>query len=176
DSSIYNLCDNTEQAIEHLAKRIESVLRTAKEDRRLVCTELLVPHLLTSQIAGEVIERAECEPCGLRGCHLYICIDDSHSSSSSGSGHMSNGGKAGSKSSDHHSQVNQPITSRLLGEVAIDRSVVPTFEVFLTLKRAVPNWFESLENKLLGKERVVLSEIYLLHKNKLYQEPSSPIM
>ena len=139
----------------------------AKESRRLICSELLVPHMLTAHIAHDVIEMAECEPCGLRGCLLFICIEDNQHS------------KLKSPSSNSHQKNSPncltPISSRLLGEFAIDPSVVPTFEVFLTLKRAAPNWFESIEHIILGKERIVLSEVYLLHKKKLYQ-PSSPTL
>lgn len=160
--------------IEHLAKQIEGVLRLAKESRRLICSELLVPHMLTAHIAQEVIELAESEPCGLRGCLLFICIEDNQHSklkSAGANSHSSNSQAANATKN----QLTPAISSRLLGEFAIDPSVVPTFEVFLTLKRAAPNWFESIEHIILGKERIVLSEVYLLHKKKLYQ-PSSPTL
>lgn len=181
--------------IDHLVKRMEGVMRKAKESRRLVCTDVLLPKLLMAHIAADVIELAESEPCGLRGCHLYICLEDS---SSSGGGQAAGSGKPSShkSSSSEHSQQDS-VASRLLGEMTLDRSVVPTFEgksipaivsfnvlislsfkcpVFLTLKRTSLNWLETLENKLRGKDPIVISELYLLHKKKLYQTPSSPTM
>lgn len=172
ESSIYNLYENGDQVIQHLAKRIEDALRLAKESRQLVCNELLVPQLLTAHAAADVIEMAECEPGGLRGCQLFICIEDSGANSALNQSRPRNKKPSLDFSQQQQELLNSKLHSRRLGEVKFDRSVVPTFEVYLTLKRAAPNWFESLENKLLGKERVVLSELYLLHKKQLYLEPA----
>lgn len=170
------------------------MLRLAKENRRLNCTELLVPQSLMSHIADDVIELAECEPCGLRGCLLLICIENNNSNTNTNHNNNNNNNGLNGHSSiikqnqpffngtsnynlRHRIQHQHPVsafsTSSLLGEFAIDSNIVPTFEVFLTLKRVEPSWLETLENKFLKKSPIILSEVYLLNKKKLYQ-PSSP--
>lgn len=155
----------------HLAKVIEDQLREAREKRRMVCNELYIPKVLTKQIATKISRLAESEPCGLRGCFLYICIEETNNSASTNSGTAPVGTAfSGDQQQHSNSQLSSSaVSSRLLAEVSLDPSMVPTFEVFLTLKRILPSWFEALENKLLGKDRIVLSENYLLHKKKLYQ-------
>src|SRR5690606_5009018 len=143
-----------EQVIKIVAKGIEKVLRKAKENRRLICNELLVPQTLTAHIASDVIEISESEPCGIRGCLLMLCIEDSQPKHKSAHSQHGNSQRAAAPS------------CRLLGEFAIDHSVVPTFEVIVTLKRGSTNWYETVENKLLGKEKIILSEVYLLSKRK----------
>ncbi|KAF7489319.1 hypothetical protein SSS_07661 [Sarcoptes scabiei] len=174
----HNSCDsydfpmNDEKMVTRLAKGIEKVLRMAKESRRLNCTELLVPQMLMAHIAADILAMADCEPCGLRGCLLLICIEDNlinqsrtNKRSPSSPTSMMNGPFDG--------YLRIPSSSRFLGEFAIDSNVVPTFEIFLTLKREEESWFESLENKFFKKTPIILSELYLLKKKKLYQ-PSSP--
>lgn len=207
---------NNENLIEILSKGIENCLRLAKETRRIQCTELLVPHMLMAQIASDVIDLAECEPCGLRGCLLFICIEENNSSSNNNNniekGHvvvykgmndLKNEMKqtkfvptltrsfptnvdvndmlimvdGTNKNANDKKEVNKNLcTRRLLGEFSIDSNVVPTFEVFLTLKRVEPTWFESLENRFFKKAPIIISEVYLLNKKKLYQTSSSPLL
>jgi hypothetical protein len=126
-----------------LTKKIETTLKEAKESKRLNCTEILIPQKLTAQIAQDIMAMAEAEPCGLRGCILYVNIEE----------------KA---------------LCRRLGDVRLDKSSVPTFEMYLTLKRATPGWIDAFENKLLRKESVILSEVYRISKKKLYRSVNSP--
>jgi len=114
-----------------------------KRQKKLNCTEILIPQKLTTQIAEDIIAMSESEPCGLRGCILYINIEEK-------------------------------TLCRRLGETKLDRSSVPTFEMYLTLKRAIPSWIDAFENKLLRKESVILSEVYRISKKKLYRTLSSP--
>ncbi|XP_061923003.1 DNA damage-inducible transcript 4-like protein [Entelurus aequoreus] len=57
-----------------LAKMFESCLSRAKRST-LHCSAVLVPEKLTRRIAGEVLRLASCEPCGLRGCVLYVLLE-----------------------------------------------------------------------------------------------------
>ena len=134
---------DSEEHINYLTKKIETTLREAKESKKLNCTEILIPQKLTVQIAEDIIAMAESEPCGLRGCILYINIEEK-------------------------------TLCRRLGETKLDRSSVPTFEMYLTLKRAIPGWIDAFENKLFRKESVILSEVYRISKKKLYRSVSSP--
>ncbi len=133
----------TEEHVNYLSKKIETTLKEAKEEKKLNCTEILIPQMLTKQIAQDIIAMAETEPCGLRGCLLYLNIEEK-------------------------------TLCRRLGEIKLDKSSVPTFEMYLTLKRAIPSWIDAFENKLLRKESVVIDQLYRLSKKKLYRTLSSP--
>ncbi|KAF4518922.1 hypothetical protein B566_EDAN006760 [Ephemera danica] len=66
--------DETEEdcgAASALARRLEEELRAAKS-AQLACGEVLLPANLLPRIARDVLRLAENEPCGLRGCTLYI--------------------------------------------------------------------------------------------------------
>lgn len=52
----------------------ENCLSRAKKTT-LHCSSVLVPEKLTRRIAREVLRLASCEPCGLRGCVLYIHLE-----------------------------------------------------------------------------------------------------
>jgi len=132
-----------EEHVNYLKKKIELTLKEAKETKKLNCTEILIPHELTQHIAQDMIAMAETEPCGLRGCCLYINIEEK-------------------------------TLCRRLGEVRLDKGSVPTFEMYLTLKKAIPGWIDAFENRLLGKESVILSEVYRISKKKLYRSLGSP--
>ncbi|KAJ8979077.1 hypothetical protein NQ317_011478 [Molorchus minor] len=57
--------------IEALSRRLEAELRTAKRTH-LSVGEVLLPNGLTRSIAQDMFQLADSEPCGLRGCTLYI--------------------------------------------------------------------------------------------------------
>ncbi|KAK6626633.1 hypothetical protein RUM43_003577 [Polyplax serrata] len=59
-----------------LARRLEDELRAAKS-AQLACGEVLLPSDLLPRIARDVIRMAENEPCGLRGCTLFISFEAS---------------------------------------------------------------------------------------------------
>ena len=128
----------------YLIKKIESTLKKAKENKTLPCTEILSPQQLIHQIAQDIIAMAESEPCGIRGCVLYINLEEK--------------------------SICRRIGEVKLG----DQSTVATFEMYLTLKRASSSWLDAVESKLFGKESVVLSELYKLSKKKLFRSLSSP--
>nr|CAD7201183.1 unnamed protein product [Timema douglasi] len=58
-------------AVQALTRRLEEELRAAKT-RHLECGEVLLPADLLPMIARDVFRMAESEPCGLRGCTLYL--------------------------------------------------------------------------------------------------------
>ncbi|XP_015516680.1 protein charybde [Neodiprion pinetum] len=62
-------------ACQALARRLEVELRAAKH-AQLACGEVLLPADLLPRIAGEVLAMAENEPCGLRGCTLFISFEN----------------------------------------------------------------------------------------------------
>ncbi|CAK9813048.1 Protein charybde [Anthophora quadrimaculata] len=61
-------------ACQALAKRLEVELRRAKH-AQLACEEVLFPADLLPRIAKNVLSMAENEPCGLRGCTLFISFE-----------------------------------------------------------------------------------------------------
>ncbi|KAF7989237.1 hypothetical protein HCN44_007834 [Aphidius gifuensis] len=63
--------DELDGACQALTKRLEVELRAAKH-AQLTCGEVLLPADLLPRIAKDVLAMAENEPCGLRGCTLFI--------------------------------------------------------------------------------------------------------
>ncbi|GFG29691.1 hypothetical protein Cfor_03741, partial [Coptotermes formosanus] len=64
-------------ACQALAQRLESELRAAKS-AQLACGEVLLPADLLPRVARDVLRMAENEPCGLRGCTLFINFENDH--------------------------------------------------------------------------------------------------
>lgn len=102
--------DGCNAAASALAKRLEEELRAAKRSN-LSCGEVLLPCGLLQKISEDVLELADSELCGLRGCTLYI-------------------GFEGEGEED----------SRKLGTVKLDPFTASTFELYLTLKQSAPGW------------------------------------
>lgn len=63
-----------DKACQQLVKMFENCLSRSKKTT-LHCSSVLVPERLTWRIAREVLRLASCEPCGLRGCVLYIHLE-----------------------------------------------------------------------------------------------------
>ncbi|XP_054907189.1 DNA damage-inducible transcript 4-like protein [Poeciliopsis prolifica] len=63
-----------DRSCHQLAKMFENCLSRAKKTT-LHCSSVLVPEKLTRRIAREVLQLASCEPCGLRGCVLYVHLE-----------------------------------------------------------------------------------------------------
>uniref|UniRef100_A0A1B6MH25 DNA damage-inducible transcript 4-like protein n=1 Tax=Graphocephala atropunctata TaxID=36148 RepID=A0A1B6MH25_9HEMI len=66
-------------ACHDLALRIEEELRAAKS-AELSCGEVLLPGDLLPRIACNVLRMAADEPCGIRGCTLYINFESERES------------------------------------------------------------------------------------------------
>lgn len=136
-------------ACQDLVDRLEQALKEAKL-LHLHCGEVLLPHDLIWRIADQVLTASENEPCGLRGCLIYI-----------------------------HFQDAKKLERRRVGLVKCDPNTVATFEIHLTLFQDNNNWWSLrhlLPDKLLeslGKRSsLVVSSHFLLDKKKLYRSSS----
>ncbi|XP_042184367.1 DNA damage-inducible transcript 4-like protein isoform X1 [Oncorhynchus tshawytscha] len=59
---------------QQLAKMLENCLSRAKKTT-MRCSKVLVPEKLTLRIARDVLRLSSGEPCGLRGCVLYVHLE-----------------------------------------------------------------------------------------------------
>lgn len=129
-----------EDALQALSSRLESELRTAKR-RHLACTEVLLPADLLPRIASQMFELSEKEPCGIRGCTVYIEFED------------------------------EPDNSRRIATMKTDPTTVSTFELYLTLRQDRSGWTSILPQFLKNLARgstIMISPEFALTKNKLY--------
>jgi len=124
-----------------VARRLEAELRAAKSTH-LSCGEVLLPCGLLPRIAKDILELADNEPCGLRGCTLYLRLE-------TGQG--------------------EP---RHLSTVKCDPTTVSTFHLTLTLRQDATAWHNILPQFLKNLARggtVMISSMYCLEKKKLYR-------
>ncbi|XP_017269825.1 DNA damage-inducible transcript 4-like protein [Kryptolebias marmoratus] len=63
-----------DRTCQQLAQMLESCLSRAKKTT-LHCSSVLVPEQLTRRVARDVLRLASGEPCGLRGCVLYVHLE-----------------------------------------------------------------------------------------------------
>ncbi|XP_067124202.1 DNA damage-inducible transcript 4-like protein [Centruroides vittatus] len=130
-----------------LAERVEDRLRESKS--RLHCGEVLIPNNLTLRIAKDCLKMSESEPCGLRGCVIYINLEEKNACH-----------RLGKVVCDTDTVSTFEITLNLRQDC----------NKWLNLTRLVP---ERLLKKF-GKDRaLVISESYTLRKKKLYRSNSS---
>jgi len=132
-----------EFATQQIAEQIELAIKRAKTSTLSPCLEVLIPLNLTQQIAQDVLSSSDSEPCGLRGCILYVNLED-----------------------EHH-EVQRIAVVRPAGS-----HTVATFELFLTLKLANSGWLNAVSNrvwKTLGRKSIVINESYQLSKRKLFR-------
>jgi len=71
NESYNNSDEDGDHVTQALTRRLEDELRAAKS-AQLACGEVLLPTDLLPRIALDIIRMAESEPCGLRGCTLFI--------------------------------------------------------------------------------------------------------
>lgn len=124
-----------------LTRRLEQELRAAKRSH-LSCGEVLLPCGLLQKVARDIASMAESEPCGLRGCHLYIVFEPQGA-----------------------------LPSTRIAKIECDPGTPCTFELYLTLKQSSTGWNflpQFLRNLTRGGT-VVLSRAYTLSKKKLYR-------
>lgn len=126
-----------------LRVRLEEELKAAKS-QHLACGEVLLPQNLMSKIVTDIIRMAENEPCGLRGCHLYLYFQDEDERKA-----------IGEIRCDSTTVSTFELSLTLKRDVSLWSSVLPNF----------------LRN-LTRSSTVVLSPGYLLKKNKLYRSYS----
>ncbi|KAH8240064.1 hypothetical protein KR032_010801 [Drosophila birchii] len=130
--------DLDKKAIEELSERLLDELRAAKS-RHLTCTEVSLPCDLTPSVAREIFRVSEKEPCGIRGCTIYIEFED------------------------------EPKNSRRIASIKVDPDTVSTFEVYLTLRQDNRGWTSLLPQFMKSLARTItISPEYTITKNKLY--------
>lgn len=74
DHDTYPASEDGSAAISELSQRLAEELRSAKRNH-LSCGEVLLPCDLLQRIASSVISMAEMEPCGVKGCTLYLTFE-----------------------------------------------------------------------------------------------------
>ncbi|CAH1183028.1 unnamed protein product [Ceutorhynchus assimilis] len=124
-----------------LSRRLEQELRAAKRSH-LACGEVLLPCGLLLRVACDISSMAESEPCGLRGCHLYVLFEPLGD-----------------------------LPSTRIAKIQCDPGTACTFELYLTFKQSGNGWNflpQFLRNFTKGGS-VVLSPAYTLSKKKLYR-------
>lgn len=96
------LSDENEEAVQRLAQQLHAELKESKK-RHLDCAEVLLPTDLLQRIAGDMLEKSEKEPCGIRGCTIFIEFQE------------------------------EPNNVRRIASLKPDQDCVSTFEFYLTL-------------------------------------------
>ncbi|KAH8270513.1 hypothetical protein KR018_011043, partial [Drosophila ironensis] len=140
DEEVANSCidELDTKAVSDLSLRLLDELRAAKS-RHLTCTEVSLPCDLTPSVAREIVRVSEKEPCGLRGCTIYIEFED------------------------------EPKNSRRIASIKVDPDTVSTFEVYLTLRQDHRGWTSLLPQFMKSLARTItISPEYTITKNKLY--------
>ncbi|CAD7005303.1 unnamed protein product [Ceratitis capitata] len=137
-TNLFNCDDIDAAAVEDLSLRLLDELRAAKQ-RHLTCTEVSLPCDLTLRIAAEIIRVSEKEPCGLRGCTIYIEFED------------------------------EPNNSRRIAELNLDPEMVSTFEIYLKLRQDHRGWTSLLPQFMKSLARTItISPTFTITKHKLY--------
>ncbi|KAL1494421.1 hypothetical protein ABEB36_010020 [Hypothenemus hampei] len=143
------LSDDIIHNIPTLTRRLEQELRAAKRSH-LACGEVLLPCGLLLRVARDIASMAEMEPCGLRGCHLYVVFEP---------------------------QGTMPSTR--IAKIECDPGTVGTFELYLTLKQNstgwnfLPQFLRLRENKEDKGNKRELKKIPFVYSEKL--ETGEPI-
>uniref|UniRef100_A0A1W7RAP0 DNA damage-inducible transcript 4-like protein n=1 Tax=Hadrurus spadix TaxID=141984 RepID=A0A1W7RAP0_9SCOR len=130
-----------------VAEMVEDRLRQAKG--LLQCREVLIPCNLTMRIAKNVLKMSENEPCGLRGCVIYINLEEKNVCT-----------RLGKVACDSETVSTFEITLNLRQDLSR----------WLNIRRLLP---EKLLKKLGQDKEIVISEAYTLCKKKLYRSNSS---
>lgn len=140
------------KAVNDLADRLEEELKFAKRNH-FNSGEVLLPFGLLQRISRDILEEAEQEPCGIRGCTLYLHFKGEDNKSSNNNNNNNNNGVS-------------------LGTVKFDRSTASTFEITLLLKQSTAGWNSFLPQflkKITRGGTVMIDTDYKLVKNKLYR-------
>ncbi|XP_023160979.1 protein scylla [Drosophila hydei] len=131
-------CDVDMALVSELSNGLLDKLREAKACH-LTCTEVSLPCDLTPNIAADIIRVSEKEPCGIRGCTIYVEFED------------------------------EPQNSRRIASLKVDPETVSTFEVYLTLRQDHRGWAALLPQFMKSLARTItISPEYTITKHKLY--------
>jgi len=143
----YSFADENEVSrtvVDALAARLVEELKCAKKNH-FSSGEVLLPYGLLQTVAKDVLQEAEMEPCGLRGCTLYLRFRGEDRAES----------------------------DILLGTVKFDRTTASTFEITLCLKQSTAGWnfipIPQFLKKMARGGTVMIDSDYKLEKNKLYR-------
>lgn len=143
-----------QEAVDILSSMLAAELRQARARYRSAGShqrapsEILLPAGILQSIAKDVLVAAADEPCGIRGCVVYIDFDESNG-----------------RSSDRKQRI---------GAVKCDPYTVNTFEMYLTL-RPHSTWTSKLPlflQNLASRSTMVISHEYSLMKRKLFRSSS----
>ncbi|XP_017861953.1 PREDICTED: protein scylla [Drosophila arizonae] len=138
EDELPDCCDIDMAAVDELSNGLLDKLREAKACH-LTCTEVSLPCDLTPNIAADIIRVSEKEPCGIRGCTIYIEFED------------------------------EPQNSRRIASLKVDPETVSTFEVYLTLRQDHRGWAALLPQFMKSLARTItISPEYTITKHKLY--------
>uniref|UniRef100_A0A1I8NY25 Protein scylla n=2 Tax=Stomoxys calcitrans TaxID=35570 RepID=A0A1I8NY25_STOCA len=137
-------CDSIDaSAVNELSQRLLTELRAAKT-RNLTCTEVSLPSDLTQRIATDIVRVSEREPCGIRGCTVFV---------------------------EYEEEAN---SLKRIAKLKLDQEMVSTFEVYLTLRQDKRGWSALLPQFIKGLSRTItISPDYTIIKRKLYSHDSN---
>lgn len=137
-------CDSIDAAaVSELSLLLLSELRAAKT-RNLTCTEVSLPSDLTQRIATDIVRVSEREPCGIRGCTVFV---------------------------EYEEEANN---AKRIAKLKLDEEMVSTFEVYLTLRQDKRGWTALLPQFIKGLSRTItISPDYTINKRKLYSHDSN---
>lgn len=142
--------------VDILSDLLAAELREARARYRLsngqqqrAVSEILLPAGILQRIAIDILQHAENEPCGLRGCVVYIDFEESK---------QRNGD-----------------AKRRIGAVKPSPYTVNTFELYLTLRPHTSSWTSKLPTFLQNwayRSTMFISQDYTLMKRKLFRSSS----
>lgn len=137
-------CDSIDAvAVNELSQRLLTELRAAKT-RNLTCTEVSLPSDLTQRIASDIVRVSEREPCGIRGCTVFVEYEEDGNN------------------------------LKRIAKLKLDPEMVSTFEVYLTLRQDKRGWTSLLPQFIKGLSRTItISPDYTIVKRKLYSHDSN---
>jgi len=108
-------------------------------------SEILLPAGILQRIAADILDASNDEPCGIKGCVIYIDFDESQ------------------RKCDGKQRI---------GTVKCHPYTVNTFEIYLTLRPHSSSWTSKLPlflQNLAYRSAIVISSEYELTKRKLFR-------
>ncbi|XP_013777664.1 DNA damage-inducible transcript 4-like protein [Limulus polyphemus] len=130
-----------------LSQKLESCLKEAK-DKQLQCAEVLIPSNLIFRIVRDILLMSEKEPCGIRGCAVYVNLEEKHLCR-----------RIGKVKCDPDTVATFEVVLTLKQDCSS----------WLSLRHLIP---ARLLKSIGRNSPLVLSENYMLNKKKLYRSSS----
>lgn len=139
------LLEDEEFIEDSLETRAWAVLRRRVEEEVRLTTHnsIVFPPLLLDQVAKHILDLSKDEPCGLRGCVLFVVYEDPE------------------------------LGEQQLAKMKADRNMPSTHLLVLKLKADPTSWFTKMARifRSLGKRKMVVSPKYELLKKNFYDDP-----